>query len=198
MIISISGRPGSGKSAVAARVASRLGMSHVSAGDFMRSMAEERGMTILELSRLAETDDSIDLEIDARTQRFGEEQNGFVIDARLAWYFLPQSVKVFLDVGAEEAARRIYRAERTEEVDNVDLEATARAIEARAASEAVRYRRYYGVDYLDAAHYDLVVDTSRKGIDEVVDDIVTHVARLPRSGEGRSASEGRASGTDRL
>ena len=58
MIITISGKPGSGKSTVAKRLAAELGLTHVSAGDFMRDMATERGITVLELSAIAENDDT--------------------------------------------------------------------------------------------------------------------------------------------
>lgn len=176
MIVTISGRPGSGKSVVASRVAERLGVSHVSAGDFMREMAEERGVSILELSRSAEDHDSIDREIDDRTARLAAEGGDFVMDARLGWHFVPQSFKVFLDVRPDVAARRIYSAGRGSERENVDLETTRRAIESRTASERDRYLGYYGIDYFDYGHYDLVIDTSDLSVDEVVDRILEHVS----------------------
>lgn len=112
MIITISGRPGSGKSVVASRVAAALGLRHVTAGDFMREMAEERGVSILELSRRAEEDPVIDAEIDGRTARLAASGESFVMDARLGWHFAPDSLKVFLDVRPEVAALRIYQAQR--------------------------------------------------------------------------------------
>jgi cytidylate kinase len=175
VIVTISGRPGSGKSVVASRVAAALGMDHASAGDFMREMAAERGLSILELSRVAGEDDSIDREIDARTLRLATEGDHFVMDARLGWHFVPHSVKVFLEVRPEVAARRVYEAARGTEHENVDLETTRRAIESRTALEKERYVDYYGLDYTDHDHYDLVVDTSELNIDEVVERIVEHV-----------------------
>lgn len=186
VIIAISGRPGSGKSAAGKLLAARLGLDHVSAGDFMREMAAEQGMSILSLSRAAEGTDAIDREIDARTERLGANRDGFVMDARLAWYFLPNSVKVFLDVSPNEAANRIYGAGRDEEAENVDLESTAQAIEARTRSESLRYEEYYGVDYLDPSHYDLVVDTTDLDIDGVVDRIIAALPRAPISDEDRN------------
>ena len=174
MIITISGRPGSGKSVVAERVAAALGIPHVSAGDFMREMAEERGISILELSRSAQDSDSVDREIDARTVRLSAEDGDFVMDARLGWHFIPGSVKVFLEVSSEEAARRVFEAGRGAERENVDLRATQLAIEARTESERMRYLEYYGLDYADHDHYDFVQDTSNLSIDEVVDAIVDH------------------------
>ncbi len=165
---------------MARALAIRLGLDHVSAGDFMRQMAEERQMSILELSRIAEDDATIDREIDARTVRFGRERDGFVIDARLAWHFLPDSVKVFLDVTPDVAAARIFGDARTFELENTDTESTRRAIEARVESERQRYRDYYGVDYLDAAQFDVVVDTSHLTIEQVVDAIAAHVEPVRR------------------
>lgn len=129
-------------------------------------------MSILELSRSAETRGDIDREIDARTVRLGQVHDDFVMDARLGWHFLPHSFKVFLEVRPEVAAQRIYEANRGSEHENVDLAATQEAIERRTASEVKRYRDYYGVDYGNHEQYDLVVDTSGLTIEEVVDVII--------------------------
>ena len=178
MIITISGRPGSGKSVVASRVAQALGLRHVSAGDFMREMAAERGQSILELSRSAEEGDSIDREIDARTMRLAREGDDFIMDARLGWHFVPRSIKVFLDVQPEVAARRVYEAGRGTEHENVSLEQTHDAMRSRTSSERKRYLDYYGLDYTNHSQYDLVVDTSEKTIDDVVGIILGFVADL--------------------
>lgn len=161
---------------MATRVAKTLGFQHVSAGDFMREMAEERGLSILELSRSAEARGDIDREIDARTVRLGQDRDDFVIDARLGWHFLPQSIKIFLEVRPEVAAARIYGAKRGSERENTDLEATLRAIESRTASEVRRYREYYDVDYGAHDHYDLVIDTSELAIADVADRIVGYLS----------------------
>ncbi|MGH8946785.1 MAG: cytidylate kinase family protein, partial [Acidimicrobiia bacterium] len=140
--------------------------------DFMREMARERGLSILELSRVAEESDLIDREIDERTVRLAAEGDDLVIDARLGWHFVPDSFKVFLEVRPEVAARRVFEAARRAEHENVDLETTKRAIESRTVSEQERYLEYYGLDYTDHEHYDLVVDTSELTIDQVVEWIV--------------------------
>ena len=170
-IVSIAGKPGSGKSTVAKALALRLGLDHVSAGDFMREMADERGLSVLELGRLAEADDRIDREIDERSRRFGQERDGFVIDARLAWHFIPHSFKVFLDVDLDVAAARIFEERRASETENVDLETTRRNVTTRAASEASRYQAYYGIDTLDSSNYDLVIDASHAAVEAIVDEI---------------------------
>lgn len=147
----------------------------------MRDMAAERGMSILELSRSAEDDVAIDREIDERTARLAEQGDSFVIDARLGWHFAPDSLKVFLDVRPAVAARRIFNARRGTEHENIDLGTTQRAIESRTESERERYLTYYDLDYTDYNHYDLVIDTSDIGVDEVVDRIMAHIDDLQGS-----------------
>jgi cytidylate kinase len=149
----------------------------------MREMAEERGMTILELSRLAEADDSIDREIDARSARFVGSGGGFVLDARLGWHFVPDSTKVFLDVTLEVAARRVFEARRGSERENVDIDTTIAAIAARTESERQRYLEYYGLDYFDHSHYDLVIDTSESTPGEVMERILDYLELYGQRGD---------------
>lgn len=177
LVVAISGRPGSGKSTVAGLLAERLGLAHVSAGDFMREMAAERGISVLELSRIAEENDAIDREIDERSQAIGDSGLSVVIDSRLAWHFIPGAVKVFLDVSMQVAAQRIFGDDRASEAENVDLAATVRATMERAASEALRYQQYYGINYLDEDNYDIVIDTSELTAAEVVDALVDRLRR---------------------
>ena len=96
MIIAISGSPGSGKSTVGKLLASRLNFTHYSSGDLMRDMAEEQKVTLLELSKQAETDPTIDQEIDDRQIQLGINENDFVIDARLGYHFIKKSKKIYL------------------------------------------------------------------------------------------------------
>ena len=177
MIVTISGKPGSGKSTAGRRLARLLDMDHKSAGDFMRDMAAERKISVLELSAVAETDGGlIDREIDERTRRLGETEDGFLIDSRLAWHFIPRSVKVFLDVSLEIATVRIFGARRGSESENTDLVATSSAIERRLGSETQRYQGYYGIDWLDPHHYDLVVDTSELSVSAVVAEVAAFIS----------------------
>lgn len=132
-------------------------------------------MTILELSRVAEEDETIDREIDERSARLAGSGRSFVMDARLGWHFVPGSVKVFLDVRPEVAAARVYGAGRHGERENVDFDATIAAISERTESERERYQNYYGIDYLDLSQYDLVVDTSELTPAEVVEAIRDHL-----------------------
>ena len=186
VIITISGAPGSGKSSVAQELARRLGLKHYSIGDLRRRIARERGMTLDQYNRLGETTDETDREPDEYQARLGREEGDFVIDSRLGFHFIPHSFRVRLAVDPQVGAQRIFRAQRTEEQAErryQSVEAVLRANQARETSDRKRYQMYYGVVPEENSHYDLVVDTSEKSIDEVVGVIIREVKHQRAPGE---------------
>jgi len=172
MIITISGRIGSGKSTVAGALAKKLTLRHLSTGDAMRKIAEEKGITPVELGHLAEKDPSFDRMIDLKTQELGKKEDNFVMDSRLAFHFIPNSIKIFLDVSLDVAAKRIFNQKRAEEKENVSLIATKEKIKEREASELKRYRQMYNLDYTKHSNFDLVVDTSELNVEQIVKKIM--------------------------
>jgi CMP/dCMP kinase len=174
MIITITGALGSGKSTVAKLIAGKLALKHYSTGDFMREMAAKRGITLLELSKLAETDPTIDQELDQRQIALGQQEDNFVIDARLGWHFIPHSTKVFLGVEDHEAARRIFLAKRKDEDYNTTEAETLANLRKRKASEIKRYQEYYKVNYYNRENYDLVIHTDEISAQEVAQKIVDY------------------------
>ncbi len=171
MIITISGLPGSGKSTVAKLLAKKLGYVHHSTGDFMGELAVKRGVSLLELSKLAEKDSSIDKAIDDRLVELQEEDD-LVIDSRLGFHFIPNSVKIFLDVDPDIGATRVFGNPRPDEKENKTIALTKANIAKRIASERMRYKKYYGVDCYEKKYYDIVVDTSERAPEEVVQKIL--------------------------
>lgn len=187
MIISISGVPGSGKTSVAKIIAERLGMNFYSMGNMRGKMALDRGMTINELNALGEKEAFTDAEVDEYQKKLGQTEDNFVIEGRLSWRFIPHSYKVFLGCDESEAARRIFAAkqasttERTDEVPAATVEQVRSALAARMASDDVRYKKYYGADYRDRSHYDLVVDTMETSNPEETAEIILKELGRPRN-----------------
>lgn len=183
MLITISGPAGSGKSTAAAALAEALGYEHVSGGDIFRALADERGMTPLELNRAAEADDSIDRDLDRRLRETARERDDLVLESRLAGWMAGEHAdfRIWLDAPLEIRARRI--AER----ENKPVETAREETRARAQSEATRYEAYYGIDIEDLAIYDLVLNTARLDPDGVVSAIVTIIeAYNPEEDEGKA------------
>ena len=176
MIITISGQAGSGKSTVARLLSRKLSLQHYSMGDLRRKMAEERTMTLAELNKLGETQDFTDREVDEYQRKLGEEQDGFVVDGRTSWYFIPGSVKVYLDARLADRAKRVFQDERSTE-KFASLRDTETALEEREKSDGKRYRTYYGIDVYDKSHYDIVVDTTGLDPDRVAETIIEFIKR---------------------
>ena len=171
MIITISGKAGSGKSTVAKAIAKEFKLKHYSIGDLMRKMAKERGISLLELGKKAEKDKNIDKELDKKQIELGKKEKNFVIDGRLTAFFIKKvDVKIFLDCDDWIRAKRILKDKRSHEKGK-NMEEITRDIGKREESEMKRYKKYYKVDYCDKKLYDMVIDTSFTTVKEVVDDI---------------------------
>ncbi len=172
-IISIAGRPGSGKSTTSKGVAAALGYRHYSTGDFFRQIGQEMGLDVLETNKAAAARGEIDQRVDDRQKFLGENEENFVIDARLAWFFIPDSFKVYLDLDLRVAAERILAgidsARQASENIPQTPEEYAEVLKERLVSESTRYKSLYDADPSDLANYDLVVDTGINSIEEVVE-----------------------------
>jgi len=163
-IITIGGKPGSGKSTTSKRIAVALGYDRFSSGDLFRTIAKERGADIYQGNILAEEDHSIDEAVDTKLREIGEQEDRVVIDSRMAWYWMPYSFKVYLDLDLKIAAQRILSgmdAERIEVEHVPDTpEAYAKQLQLRLDSESKRYLSLYDQNPYDTSNYDLIVDTA--------------------------------------
>jgi len=171
MIITISGIAGSGKSTIAKLLAKKLNYKHYSIGDFMREIAKERNLSLLELSRQAEEDHSIDKELDKKQIELGKTEDNFVIDSRLGFHFIKNSKKIFLEVDLNEAANRILKEKRQHE-QYKDIQESIQKIKTRISSEDKRYKGYYSVEYHNKKNYDIIIDTTSIKPEEIVNNII--------------------------
>lgn len=174
-IISITGKNGSGKSTTGKRLAAMLGYAHKSSGDFAREIGLRHNMTIAEAMKYAETHPEIDQEIDHMVKECGKEEN-LVIDSRLAFFWIPDSFKVYLDLDFTIAAGRVIESakhdpSRAQSEDKADTEEqVAENLKTRFESDVMRYQTTYGVNTSDMNHFDLVINTgdSANTLDVVV------------------------------
>lgn len=177
-IITIAGKLGSGKSSTAKMVAQILDYKHYSTGDFMRSIANERGISLIELSKIAETDDSIDKILDDHNLEIGKMEN-IVLDSRLGFYFIPSSFKVFLELDPSIASERIMEDRKSNpnrhtEASGFDTkESIIKSINNRLLSERKRYKNIYNIeDHTFNNNFDLVINTEKIPLEEVSKKII--------------------------
>jgi predicted cytidylate kinase len=171
MIISLQGYAGSGKGTIARMLASRLGYNYYSVGDFRRNKAKELAISLEEYNRLGETDTSTDKDADEYQRRLGLEEDNFVIDGRLCFYFIPHSVKIYLTIDPDEAAKRVFNDKSPTRINQQcvsTLDEQKKLNISRDEGDKLRYRKHYGIsDFTDPKNYDLVMNTSDDSPPEV-------------------------------
>lgn len=178
MRITISGKPGAGKTTTAKQLASDLNYDFISVGNLQGQIAIEKGITINELMKLGKKDSSIHLEIDEKTIELGKVKDNFVIEGWIAFHFIPNSFKIFLDVDEEVGAKRIFYDKREDEPKQKDIKKTIKKIKERLKNTSLSFQKYYDVDFLNTSNYDLVLDTSNLSPEEVI-------AQIKNSFKGR-------------
>ncbi|HLV59538.1 MAG TPA: AAA family ATPase [Natronosporangium sp.] len=179
--IVINGDLGSGKTTVSVMLAQRLGVRRISVGDIYRRMAEERGMTALQLNLHAELDDEVDGYVDRLQREIARSGEQLVVDSRLAWFFFTDALKVHLMVDPTVGAGRVLARPDKAETYSSLAEAKQRLRE-RSESERVRFLTRYGADKTRLRNYDLVCDSTRAQPEEIVEHVIAAF-------EGRLAPE---------
>lgn len=168
--ITIFGMAGTGKGTVVKILCERLGYKSFSGGDFARQTAEKMGITLLQIDELSKTDKSIDIERDRVISEFGKNNDNFVVEARLAWHFIPDSFKVCFKCDFDERTRRVAQREQK------DIEVVRQETIQREKSIYERFEKYYGIrDFENESHFDLVIDTTHTAPIEIADKIISRL-----------------------
>lgn len=170
-IITIAGKPGSGKSTASKGVAKQLEFKHFSSGDFFREIGKERGIDVFQTNLVAEKEQEIDHLVDQKLRDLGSSEDAMVIDSRMAWHWMPYSFRVYLDLDLLIAAERIFTNLETERLEAENIPDTpneyATQLQERLDSEARRYLNLYQANPYQTDNYDLVVDTASNNPEKV-------------------------------
>ena len=154
VVVAMSGLHGTGKTTLALVLARKFKLRHICAGTVFRQLARERGMTLDEFSRYVECHPAIDRQIDKRTANAAREGD-VLLDARLAgWVAKRADVKILLTAPLEVRVRRMAKRDRRSYREV--LEETLK----RERSEAMRFKRLYGIDVNDHSPFDLTLNTA--------------------------------------
>ena len=174
MNITITGDIGSGKSTVAHIIAEQLNMDVIETGELYRKYSNEHGVDVLGQNK---SDDwSIDRKIDSEIARLGKEVDNTIFVSRLAWYFVPNAINIYLTVNPILAAKRVsINKERVSEKHSSYLE-TLKYNQERKSLELNRYKKMYNLydpsGYLNA---DIIVAIGKNTIETVSSCIISAI-----------------------
>lgn len=163
MNISLTGNLGSGKSTICKIICDEYGYERYSTGNILRKLAEDRGITVLEMNEIAKSDSKYDHMIDDMTTEVSRERKDQKVffDSRLAWHFAEDTFKVFLSVSLDEAARRVFADSTRGDVESYSsVEDAKQRLGERADVEEARYKDFYQIDYFNFNNFNLVLDST--------------------------------------
>lgn len=149
-----------------------------------RKMAQERGMTLEEFNRYGITHASTDRDVDEWARGRAKQTGRGVFEGRTMFYFIPQSVKIFLNVSLHEAAKRIANdgthLRRFEAGDNFrDMKTVEQALKRRIQNDSIRYRKHYKLNIFAKRNYDLWFDTTKSTPQKTLATILDYLEKNP-------------------
>ncbi|MDH5816057.1 MAG: AAA family ATPase [Candidatus Nezhaarchaeota archaeon] len=173
LVIAISGKPGAGKTTFAREVASTFNLRYVSSGTLFRQIANERGVSLLELHKLAERDYEIDRAIDFRALEEANKGN-VVIEGHLAGWILRDiaDIKIFFTAPLEVRAMRIAAR------DGIPYEEALKEIRFREESNKLRAKIVYGFDLDDLSTFDVIFNTNRLTKEVIAETLKTLISKF--------------------
>ena len=180
MQIAFSGRLGSGKSTVCAILRDVYGYEIYSTGTVQRKVAEEMGITTLELNQRMKADPELDHVIDDAVVKISRERKNdpIVYDSRMAWHFAENTFKVYMYVDPIVAAERVFAADRGDVEKYESVEDAKQQLMARTMEENTRFKDIYGVDNLEYANYDMIIDSTSATPAQIASAIAVNAKRF--------------------
>ncbi|MBQ6860871.1 MAG: AAA family ATPase [Clostridia bacterium] len=172
-IISIAGDLSSGKTTVTKLMQETLGYEIYRNGEYFRKLAVEMGMSVTEFNEYVKDHPEIDRQIEQSAKEYAATHENLIIDARLGWYAVPESFKIYLRVDTDEAAKRAFGDPNRKKSENfATVEEQKADLIKRFNLENERYFSLYGVHKEDMSNYDFVLDTTNLSPEEVNQKII--------------------------
>lgn len=167
--IAISGKSGCGNTTVSTLLAKTLNINLINYT--FRQLAQEKGMTLLQVIEKAKTDDFYDRYVDTHQVELAKKSS-CVLGSRLAvWMLDCADLTVYLLASDEVRAKRILNRE------GGNLEDIKAFTKMRDSEDSKRYKELYGIDNTDTSKIDLIIDTENKTPEEILDLILTELEK---------------------
>ena len=169
MLITIWWKAWSGKWTVSKLLAEKLNCEIVSIWDMKRKLAAEMWINIIEFNKMWD-DPEKSAEFDLKYEEYQKSlklSSDIILDSRLWFYAQPHAFKILLDVDEEVAWERIFKAERDTD-KHASKKHAIEQVKERNSSDEERYKKLYNVDLWNPNNYNLVIDTSERSPEEVL------------------------------
>ena len=177
-IISLAGDLAAGKGTVSKILMEDLGYGVYRNGEYARKLAKEMGLDITSFNKYLAEHPEIDLQIEKSASEYAKTNDNFIIDARLGWYAVPESFKVYLRVDIDVAAKRAFEDNNRKGTEQfATVEEQKKDMIERFRLENERYWNLYHVHKEDMSNYDLVIDTTNMTPNEVANKIKEEYAK---------------------
>ncbi|MCK4429413.1 MAG: cytidylate kinase family protein [Candidatus Aenigmarchaeota archaeon] len=172
MIITLSGQVGAGKSSVGKELAKKLNYKYLVTGEIFKKMAKEKNMDLNEFLKYADANqDIIDKEVDNKQKQAGANT---ILDSRMGFYFANPELKIWVKAGMDIRIKRIMKRDGPAEKES------ERHIVEREEEEKERYMRMYSVNIFDMENYDLIIDTGKLNVEQIVNTIHSLVKSMEK------------------
>jgi len=172
VIITISGTPGSGKSTIGQLLNKKLSIDYIYSGQIFRETAIKYKMTLEEFGNYCEKNKEIDKELDKRQLSILKKGN-VILEGRLAGWIAKKNninaLKIMITADIDTRIKRIIKRE------NGEYNTRLKEVLKREKSEEKRYKKYYNIDIKDTSIYDLIIDSSSKNPEEIIEIIVKQI-----------------------
>ena len=169
-IIALAGDLASGKGVVSEILIRDLNYGIYRNGEYARKLAKDMGLDITSFNAFLAEHPEIDLQIEKSASEYAKEHDNFVIDARLGWYAVPESFKVYLRVDIDVAAKRAFNDPKRKSTECfATIEEQKADMQKRYKMENDRYWKLYHIHKEDMSNYDLVIDTTNQTPEETAE-----------------------------
>lgn len=162
--IAISGDISSGKSTLAENLAKALGWECLSTGAFFREWHQKNHIPLENTNQIPE---ELDRQVDADFQAQMKNSKNVIFESHLSGWLakdFPQTFKILITADFDERMKRTVSRENFS-IDQVTSESVH-----RAHFLAEKFKKLYGVENsFDEKYYDLVIDSTHKSKEEVLE-----------------------------
>lgn len=162
--IAISGDISTGKTTLAKNLAEKLNWTHLHAGEYFRNWHKLHNLPLDQTEQIPQEEDR---GVDFDYQKMMSSEERIVFESHLAGWLAKDLKDVFkilcttnFNVSMERAAKR----------DGVSVEQAQKNAKLRSDALARKFKKLYGVkNHLDPKYFDLVIDTTNKTPEEVLE-----------------------------